>query len=139
LFPVVERTEMAKLIVVFLNYAHAPKNDYFLIQNYVVRLYKGPGLISLSEERSMVFYVYNLDACQSSRQCHGSRSRPSAPHRGCLAILAQFMWICGRQSGSGTDISSSTLVFSFQYHSTNAPYSSSNSKLLLTDGQTGEA
>jgi hypothetical protein len=92
LSPAVEQTEMAKLIVVFLNYANAPKNDYFLTQNYVVGLYKGPRLFSLSEERTMVFYVYNLDACQSSRQCHGSRSQPSASHRGCLAILAQFMW-----------------------------------------------
>jgi hypothetical protein len=48
LFPAVEQTEMAKLIVVFLNYANAPKNDYFLIQNYVVGLYKGPRLFSLS-------------------------------------------------------------------------------------------
>jgi len=43
------RTEMAKLIAVFLNYANAPKNDYFLIENYVVGLYKGPRPFSLSE------------------------------------------------------------------------------------------
>jgi len=92
LFPAVEQTEMANLIVVFLNYTNAPKNDYFLIQNYVVGLYRGPRLFSLSEERTMVFYVYNLDARQSPRQCHDFRSQPSASHRGCLAILVHFVW-----------------------------------------------
>jgi hypothetical protein len=38
LFPAVGQTEIAKLIVVFLNYMNAPKNDDFLTQNYVVGL-----------------------------------------------------------------------------------------------------
>jgi len=37
LFPAVEQTEMPKQRVVFLNYTNVPKNDYFLIQNHVVR------------------------------------------------------------------------------------------------------
>ena len=39
LFPAVEQTETAKRRVAFHNYANAPKNDYFLIQNHVVHLY----------------------------------------------------------------------------------------------------
>ena len=86
------QTETAKLTVVFLDFANVPKNEYFLIQNYVVGLHKGPGLSSLSEERTMVFYVHNLDACQSPRQCHGSRSQTSPSQRGYFAILVQFVW-----------------------------------------------
>jgi hypothetical protein len=133
------QTEMAKLTVVFLKSASGPKYDYFLIHNYVVGLHKGPGLFSLSKERTMVFYVYNLDARQSPRQCHGSRSQPSASQRGCLRSWPGSCGICGGKIGSGTDVSSGTSVFSIQYHSTNAPYSFSSSNLLLTDGWTAEA
>jgi hypothetical protein len=84
--------EMAKLIIVFLKSTNGPKYDYFLIHSYVVGLYNGPGLFSLSKERTVVFCVYNLDGRQSPRQCHCSRCQSSASHWGCLAILAQFMW-----------------------------------------------
>ena len=56
-----------------------------------------------------------------------------------VQIQASPCEMCTQHSSTGTGFSQSMLVFTCQYHSTNAPYSYSSNTLLLPEGETGEA